>query len=216
MIQICNLNYSYLGSTSYILKNINLNIKNGSYVSILGDNGSSKTTLIKLILKLLSPSSGTILTNTNRIGYVPQNVGKVNSQFPITVYELLRCHYKILKLKNSNLINQTLIDFGLFEFKNNLISSLSGGQLQKVFIARALLGNPELLILDEPSTGLDASSKQEIYSILKNLNTNLKVTILCVEHNIEAALENSSHICVLKEGSAKMNLISEYLGGISC
>ena len=216
MIQICNLNFSYLGSTSYILKNINLNIENGSYVSILGDNGSSKTTLIKLILKLLSPSSGTILRNTDRIGYVPQNVGKLNSQFPITVYELLKCHYKILKLKNSNLINQFLKDFGLFEYKNNLISSLSGGQLQKVFIARALLGNPELLILDEPSTGLDATSKQEIYSILKNLNTNLKVTILCVEHNIEAALDNSSHICVLKEGSAKMNLISEYLGGISC
>lgn len=216
MIQIDNLNYTYSIDTAYILNNINLNIEKNSYVSILGDNGSAKTTLIKLILKLLTPSTGTILINTDKIGYVPQHVGEVNSQFPITVYELLRCHYKVLNLKNSKLLNEVLKDFGIFEFRNSLISNLSGGQMQKVFIARALLGSPDLLILDEPSTGLDAQSKQEIYCILKNLNLNSKVTILSVEHNIEAALENSTHICILKEGTAKINSISNYLGGVSC
>lgn len=216
MIQIDNLNYSYSGDSVYILNNINFIIEKGCYVSILGDNGSAKTTLIKLILKLLTPVSGTILTSTDKIGYVPQHVEKINSQFPITVYELLKCHYRALKLKDSKSINIILKDLGIFEFRNNLISNLSGGQMQKVFIARALLGGPELLILDEPSTGLDAQSRQEIYCKLKSLNINSKVTIISVEHNIKAALENSTHICVLKDGTAKISLISDYLGGQPC
>jgi len=211
MIYIDNLNYSYTGEAPYILNNINLKIDKGSYVSILGDNGSAKTTLIKLILNLLIPCSGSIYKDTDKIGYVPQHVEKVNSQFPITVYELLKCHFKVLKLKDIKTINEVLKNLNMYQYKGKLLNNLSGGQIQKIFIARALLGNPELLILDEPSTGIDIQSQQEIYSIIKNLSTNSKVTVISVEHNIQAALKNSTHICKIKNGSAIIHPLSEYL-----
>jgi zinc transport system ATP-binding protein len=102
MILVKNLCFSYNPSSPYILNNINLHIESGSYVSILGENGSAKSTFVKLILGFLKPSSGSIDINTNEIGYVPQRMESYNSQFPITVYEMLSCHLKALKLKNKD------------------------------------------------------------------------------------------------------------------
>ncbi|WP_027626780.1 metal ABC transporter ATP-binding protein [Clostridium lundense] len=202
MIQINDLSFSYTKNTPYIIKNINLHIGKGTYTSIIGQNGSCKSTLVKLILKLLKPCKGSININTNKIGYVPQRIDNFNSQFPITVNEILQCHINILKIKNKNIIDNSLDSIGMLRFKNTLIGNLSGGQQQKVFIARALMGEPELLILDEPSTGVDIKSQNEIYSFIKNLNINKKITVISVEHNMEAALNNSSHIIKMKEGSA--------------
>lgn len=210
MIQIRNLIFSYTGNTPYILDKINLNIMEGSYVSILGENGSAKTTLVKLILNLLKPLSGIITLDTEKIGYVPQRVENFNSQFPITVSEMLKCHMKVLKLKNSRSILNSLEAVGMENFKNTLIGDMSGGQQQKIFIARALMGNPKLLILDEPSTGIDIQSQQEIYSIIKHLNLHLGITVLAVEHNLKAALDNSTHICLMENGSATLYPIDEY------
>jgi ABC-type Mn/Zn transport systems, ATPase component len=210
MIQISNLIFSYTGNTPYILDKINLKITEGSYVSILGENGSAKTTLIKLILNLLKPLSGVITLNTEKIGYVPQRVENFNSQFPITVSEMLKCHMKVLKLKNSRSILNSLDAVGMENFKNTLIGDMSGGQQQKIFIARALMGNPKLLILDEPSTGIDIQSQQEIYGIIKHLNLHLGITVLAVEHNLKAALDNSTHICLMENGSATLYPIDEY------
>lgn len=210
MIQIRNLIFSYTGNTPYILDKINLNIMEGSYVSILGENGSAKTTLVKLILNLLKPLSGIITLDTEKIGYVPQRVENFNSQFPITVSEMLKCHMKVLKLKNSRSILNSLEAVGMENFKNTLIGDMSGGQQQKIFIARALMGNPKLLILDEPSTGIDIQSQQEIYSIIKHLNLHLGITVLAVEHNLKAALDNSTHICLMENGSATLYPIDKY------
>lgn len=210
MIQIRDLIFSYTGNTPYILDSVNLNIIEGSYVSILGENGSAKTTLVKLILNLLKPLSGIITLGTDKIGYVPQRVENFNSQFPITVSEMLKCHMKVLKLKNSRSILNSLDAVGMENFKNTLIGDMSGGQQQKIFIARALMGNPKLLILDEPSTGIDIQSQQEIYSIIKHLNLHLGITVLAVEHNLKAALDNSTHICMMENGSATLYPIDEY------
>lgn len=210
MIQIKNLAFSYTGNVPYILNNINLNIPEGSYVSILGENGSAKTTLVKLILNLLNPLSGTINIATEKIGYVPQRVENFNSQFPITVFEMLKCHMKVLRLKSSKSIYNSLDAVGMEIFKNSLIGDMSGGQQQKIFIARALMGNPRLLILDEPSTGIDVQSQREIYSIIKHLNLHLGITVLAVEHNLNAALDNSTHICMMGSGSATLHSIDEY------
>lgn len=210
MIQIRDLIFSYTGNRPYILDSVNLNIIEGSYVSILGENGSAKTTLVKLILNLLKPLSGIITLGTDKIGYVPQRVENFNSQFPITVSEMLKCHMKVLKLKNSRSILNSLDAVGMENFKNTLIGDMSGGQQQKIFIARALMGNPKLLILDEPSTGIDIQSQQEIYSIIKHLNLHLGITVLAVEHNLKAALDNSTHICMMENGSATLYPIDEY------
>ncbi|MCT8976602.1 metal ABC transporter ATP-binding protein [Clostridium sp. CX1] len=210
MIQIKDLTFSYTGNPPYVLNNLNLNILNGSYVSILGENGSAKTTLLKLILNLLNPCSGSISLNTDRIGYVPQRVENFNSEFPITVYEMLKCHMKVLNLKSSKAISHSLDSVGMNNFINNLIGDMSGGQQQKVFIARALMGNPKLLVLDEPSTGIDIQSQKEIYSIIKHLNLHLGITVIAVEHNLKAALENSTHICLMESGVATLYTIDEY------
>ncbi len=210
MIKIKNLIFSYTGIEPYILNKINLIITKGSYVSILGENGSAKSTLVKLILNLLIPLKGTISLDSKNIAYVPQRVDGFNTQFPITVYEILKCHTKILKQKKLSSIEDSLKAVGMESFKNCLIGDLSGGQQQKIFIARALLGNPELLILDEPSTGIDIQSQIEIYKIIKHLNVCAHITVLSVEHNLKAALDNSTHICEMGNGSARLYPINEY------
>jgi zinc transport system ATP-binding protein len=210
MIQIKNLSFSYTGSQPYLLDNINLTFEAGSYVSILGENGSAKSTLVKLILKLLKPNTGSISLNTDVVGYVPQRMESFNSQFPITVLEMLQCHLKTLKLKDKTLISESLKKVNMLEFKDSLIGNLSGGQQQKIFIARAIMSTPKLLILDEPSTGIDIPSQEEIYSILKNLNRASGVTVLSVEHNLNAALENSTHIYKLERGTGILYSVEEY------
>lgn len=210
MLEINNLYFSYNSKAPLVLENVSLSIHKGSYVSILGDNGSGKSTLIKLVLKLLKPTSGKILVKTNNIGYVPQRMESFNAQFPITVSELLGCHMKILKIKDSSAIDRSLQMVNMLEYKNTLIGGLSGGQQQKIFIARALMGMPELLILDEPSTGIDIESQKEIYGIIKNLNMNQNITVVSVEHNYNAAINNSTHIFRMDKDSSKLYTIEEY------
>lgn len=209
MIDIKNLCFSYSNKPPYILNNINLNIKDGIYLSIVGENGSCKTTLIKLILGILKPNSGTLTINSNLIGYVPQRLDSFNSQFPITVKEVLSCHKKTLKNKNID-INAALKDVNMEEYKNRLLGMLSGGQQQRVLIARALMGNPDVIILDEPSTGVDEANQKEIYSILKNLNKVNKKTIISIEHNIDIALNNSTHILRVDNGQITLFTVEEY------
>jgi zinc transport system ATP-binding protein len=210
MINIKDLYFSYTGSHPFLLDNINLHIEEGSYVSILGENGSAKSTLIKLILKLLKPNSGSISLAAEVIGYVPQRMESYNSQFPITVYEMLQCHLRALKLKDKSLINESLKKVNMLQYKNSLIGNLSGGQQQKIFIARAIMATPKLIVLDEPSTGIDIPSQEEIYSFLKELNRTLGVTVLSVEHNLNAALENSTHIYKMERGNGTLFTVEEW------
>ena len=215
MIKINNLCFSYNNSRPYIIDNLSLNIDKNSYVSVIGANGSCKSTLIKLILKLLAPQSVTIQVNTSKIGYVPQIVENFNSSFPITVYEILNIHRRTMKLSNANTIEKVLENVGMLPYKNTLIGNLSGGQKQKVFIARALLADIDLLILDEPSTGVDSKSMEEIYSIIQDLNKNKNVTVISIEHNLNIAIENSSHILSMNNGSGIISTTKEYMGRIS-
>jgi zinc transport system ATP-binding protein len=123
---------------------------------------------------------------------------------------MLQCHLKTLKLKDKTLIAESLKKVNMLEFKDSLIGNLSGGQQQKIFIARAIMSTPKLLILDEPSTGIDIPSQEEIYSILKNLNRASGVTVLSIEHNLNAALENSTHIYKLERGTGTLYSVEEY------
>ncbi|HCW80354.1 MAG TPA: metal ABC transporter ATP-binding protein [Ruminococcaceae bacterium] len=198
MIKANGLYFSYSGSPPYILDGISFEIKNGAYISVLGENGCGKSTLMKLILKFLKPTKGTITTNAKRIGYVPQKNDFSNSGFPITVFEVLNAYRKLLKIKDKSDVKKCLQLVGMNGFQNKLMGTLSGGQGQKVLIARALIGNPDLLILDEPSTGIDIGSQKEIYGFLKKINRQNGITILSVEHNLDAAIANSTmiyHLC---------------------
>lgn len=204
MIKAENLYYSYTGAQPYIIKGLSLELRDGEYVSIVGDNGSGKSTLVKLILRLLKPTSGSITTSASRIGYVPQKNDAAHTGFPITVYEMLDSYRHLLKIKSRDVIADSLRQVGLSDYAGALMGTLSGGQSQKILIARALMGNPDLLILDEPSTGVDAGSQREIYGIIKKLNKEKGMTIVSVEHNLVAAISNSTLIYHLDVGHGHM------------
>lgn len=210
MIQTNGLCFSYTGSPPYVLNGIDLEIKNGDYVSILGENGCGKSTLMKLILKFLKPTKGTIAVDAKRIGYVPQKNDFSNSNFPITVYEMLNSYRKLLKIKKKEVIFEVLEKVGMSSFLDSLMGTLSGGQSQKIFIARALMGNPDLLILDEPSTGVDIGSQKEIYRFLTEINQKNGITIVSVEHNLDAAIANSTLIYHLSGGKGHLCTPEKY------
>lgn len=200
LIKINNLSFAYNKNTPPLLKDVNLDIPKGVYLSIVGENGSCKTTLIKLILGLLTPISGSITVDTDNIAYVPQRLDGFNSQFPISIYEILKIHAKSLKLDPKSSSIDVLEKVNMLKFKENLIGNLSGGQQQRVFIARALVGNPDLIILDEPSTGVDVKNQQEIYSLLSKINKEQGTTIISIEHNMDIALKYSTHILTINNG----------------
>lgn len=215
MININNLTFSYNNKPPFLIDNVSLDIPKGAYVSVVGENGSCKTTLIKLILGLLKPTSGTINVNARKIAYVPQKIESFNSQFPISVYEILKTHGKSIGVNNKKEINKALEQVNMINFINALIGNLSGGQQQRVFIARALMGNPDLIILDEPSTGVDSKSQASIYSLLHKLNVENDKTIISVEHNINMALEYSTHIIEVVCGTPTIYTKQEYIKHIS-
>ena len=193
MLAVYNLSFRYDAYSKYVLEDISFEVKKGEYVSVVGENGSGKSTLVRLLLGLLKPTTGEVQQRASSIGYVPQK--KINlTHFPLTVFELLDSYRKVLKVKDRNTVYNMLEEVGLLGFEKKLAGDLSGGQLQKRYIARALINKPELLILDEPSTGIDVKGQREIYTILKRLNQDSKITIVSVDHNLDAAVANSTVI----------------------
>lgn len=200
MIKAEGLFFSYTGSAPYVLNGIDLEIKDCEYISLVGDNGSGKSTLVRLILRFLKPTSGTITCSARRVGYVPQKNDNANSDFPITVFEALNSYRRILRVADRSAVTRCLERVGMIDFSGERVGTLSGGQAQRVMIARALIGQPDLLILDEPSSGVDADSQKEIYGFLKQANQQDGMTIVSVEHNIDAAVQNSTQIYHLSGG----------------
>ena len=219
MITAKDLSFSYTASPPYVLHGLNLEINDGEYVSVVGENGCGKSTLMRLILKFLKPTGGSIVTKATRVGYVPQKSDYSNAGFPITVYEALDSYRRLLKLRDKGVIEAGLRQVGMQSFAGALMGTLSGGQEQKILIARALMGAPDLLILDEPSTGVDIQSQQEIYGFLKGINQNNGITIVSVEHNLDAAVSNSTLIYHLTDGHGHLcspkKYAQEFLGGKS-
>ncbi len=210
MIKAEKLFFSYTGSPPYVLGGIDLEIHDGEYVSVVGENGSGKTTLMRLILKFMKPTGGSIVSRAKRVGYLPQRSDFSNSNFPITVYEALNSYRRLLKIKNKGVIAENLEQVGMSGFAGALMGTLSGGQSQKILIARALMGNPDLLILDEPSTGVDVGSQKEIYGFLKRINKEKGITIVSVEHNLDAAISNSTLIYHLTGGRGHLCTPRQY------
>jgi len=200
MIQVDRLSFSYTGKAPYVLRDISLSIQDGEYLSIVGENGSGKSTLMRLLLGFLKPTQGSARVGAQRIGYVPQRADSLGSGFPITVFEVLNSYRRLLRIREGAAVPEALQQVGMSDFSAALMGTLSGGQSQRILIARALMGHPDLLILDEPSTGVDAESQREIYALLNRLNREQGVTILAVEHNLKAALANSTLIYHLIDG----------------
>lgn len=210
MVSAEHLAFSYTAKAPYVLRDLNLEIRDGEYVSIVGENGCGKSTLMRLILRLLRPTAGTVSTLARHIGYVPQRSDFSNAAFPITVYELLNSYRKLLRLRDRSIVSNCLTQVGMQGYAGALMGALSGGQTQKILIARALMGNPDLLILDEPSTGVDIDSQREIYGLLCSLNRRERATILSVEHNLQAAVANSTLIYHMVDGGGHLCSVEQY------
>lgn len=192
LIDIKNLSLGYDGNI--VLKNVNLKIEENDFICVVGPNGSGKSTLIKGILGLIKPISGTITFNNlkqNFIGYMPQET-KVDSNFPASVLEIVlsgTLNKKSVSLfytkEDKKLAIKNLKILGIENLKNKHFSELSGGQRQKVLLARSLCATSKLLILDEPSNNLDSKSKKNLYDILTNLNKNYNITIIMITHDLD-------------------------------
>ena len=128
MININNLTFSYTNKPPYLIENVNVNIPKGVYLSIVGENGSAKTTLLKLILGLLKPTSGSITIDAKGIAYVPQKLESFNSQFPISVYEILKTHGNSIGVKNKNEIKKALEEVNMLDFTKSIYRKSSYGK----------------------------------------------------------------------------------------
>jgi zinc transport system ATP-binding protein len=229
-IEIENLSFSY--NSHSVLENVSFAIKSGEYLGVIGPNGGGKTTLIKIILGLLRPKRGTVkifgtdvkeFKEKSLVGYVPQRVSQEISQFPATVEEVVKsgrtARVGILKRFRKDdfaAVENAMKVADVAKYKTKLLSELSGGERQRVFIARALAGEPKILILDEPSVGVDLSAQEKFYTFIEELNQDRGLTIIFVSHDIDVvAHEVKSLLCLNKNlvchGAPREFLKEEYL-----
>ncbi|MBC2855153.1 metal ABC transporter ATP-binding protein [Cetobacterium sp. 2A] len=191
-----------------ILENISFDVEKGDYISIIGPNGSGKSSLIKILLGIIDFGiSGKINLNNitlSDIGYLPQANSFKPKNFPAKVYEIistgLLSKKKFPKFLNSSdlkKIDAILKRINIFHLKDRIISDLSGGEQQKVLLARALISNPKLILLDEPTSALDLDTRNNFYSLLKELNEKENITILFITHDIENIKKNSKKVLYL-------------------
>jgi zinc transport system ATP-binding protein len=183
------------------LKNISFAVKRGDFVNIVGANGAGKTTLIKTIIQNIRPSSGKITLNTSRIGYQPQQM-MVGNSVAVTVKEFIYTGFERQKLLIGKDDRQKMLEWlELFCLPKNYLDKriyeLSGGETQRVFLIRALISGPELVVLDEPSSNLDASFRQTFYGIIQKLRTECGSTFINVTHEADRDFTDDELILVL-------------------
>ena len=186
------------------LDNVSFVVNQGDFLGIIGPNGAGKSTLFDCMLGLYTKYDGTIKffghdikkskSYLHEIGYVPQKP-IFEKNFPVTVTEVVRMGLK--NESNEDKIDEILQQLWIHELRNRRIGELSGGQQQRVFIAKALVNDPTILILDEPVTGIDQQSMDLFYSILRELNSKQKITIIWSSHDLDAVNQLANHVACL-------------------
>ena len=176
-----------------ILDRAHLDINAGEIVTLIGPNGAGKTTLVKVVLGLLKPTSGHVERRSNlRIGYVPQQFS-IDPLIPLTVYRLMTLSVKA----NRSQVSEALASTGVTHLIDNSVATLSGGEQQRVLLARALLRKPDLLILDEPVQGVDFSGQVAIYQLIGEIRSTLNCGILMISHDLHIVMAESDRIICL-------------------
>lgn len=209
-IEVKDVSFSY--NDNPILQDITFTVEEGEYLGIIGPNGGGKTTLFKLILGLLKPQNGEIrifgepLESFGRkhlIGYVPQR-SLSDYYFPATIEEVVRSGrtarlglFKRPSKDDLKSIDRVMEITDVARLRKRLIGQVSGGERQRVFIARALASDPKILILDEPDVGVDVTAQEKFYAFLEDLNTNFGITILLISHDIDVVAHQAKSILCL-------------------
>jgi zinc transport system ATP-binding protein len=202
-IEVQDLFFSY--DDTPILEKVELKIKKGEFIGIFGPNGGGKTTFLKLLMGFLKPQKGSISLSCERIGYVPQ-AAQFDRQFPISALEVVLqgCSFSpwgFFSDKSKARAKLALSQVGLQGRESQAFGTLSGGQAQRVLIARALVSDPDLLLLDEPTASIDTDAEEVIYRLLSELKG--KITILMVTHDLQAILQKADRLlCIQRELSS--------------
>ncbi|WP_440763980.1 metal ABC transporter ATP-binding protein [Natronorubrum sp. DTA7] len=208
-ITVENVSFGYTASP--VVRDMTFSVEEGEYVGVIGPNGSGKSTLLQLILGLYAPDRGTVelfgrpsraFVDRDRVGYVAQDVTENTKEMPITVAEVVlmgrfpHAGFGRISSDDRERTREALQTVGIDHLADRKITKLSGGQRQRAYIARALAGEADLLVLDEPTVGVDAESIEAFFDLLDRLNDE-GMTILLVEHDIEAVLEHTNRVLCL-------------------
>ena len=211
IVEFKGVSFSYNGTPA--LESVNASIDRGDYVGLIGPNGAGKTTLVKIMLGLLKPTTGNVklfstafaeFRDWHKIGYVPQKATSFDPNFPVTVEEVVAMGRfslagigRPLTQGDRKRIHDVMRIAGIAKLARRHIGELSGGQQQKVFIARALASDPELLVLDEPTTGVDEKSQGEFYQFLHDLNTKHHLTLVLISHDTDTVNKHVTKLLCL-------------------
>ena len=201
MIEFKNVSFSYEDSPT--LHNVDFKMEDGQLIGILGPNGGGKSTFLKLTLGLLTPASGTLTITDKKIAYLSQTTSTSDRDFQCTVEELVSLgaisgKKLFLNKEDKAKVKKTLEDFGLYPLRKRLINELSGGQLQRVRVAKALVGDPSLLVFDEPDAGMDEENHHNLIHLIEDLHEQGK-SILFVSHHPHD-LEKADAIYFIEDG----------------
>jgi zinc transport system ATP-binding protein len=198
IIELHDVSVRY-GNGVLALDKITLDVNNRDLIGLIGPNGAGKSTLLNVVLGLIKPTSGSVKLfgsevlskNLKYVGYVPQKAQAQDPNFPFTVFETVMLGRAVrrgllqrLDAGDKQKVLEVLKLLGIFELKDRKIGQLSGGQSQRVFVAKAIVAEPKLLLLDEPTSGVDVASKAEFYDILERLNNEMGLTIILSSHDI--------------------------------
>lgn len=228
-IKLDDVSFSY--GDIPILENLSFTVNRGEYLGIIGPNGGGKTTLIKIILGLLHPTRGSVslfgidnhdFKEKYRIGYVPQRVRQADRDFPVTVFEVVRTgriarlgFFQKFTKKDTEAVEKVMEVAGIAKYRDSLVGNLSGGERQRVFIARALASEPDVLILDEPTVGVDISAQKSFYDFLASLNRDNNLTIIFISHDIDVVSQEARTVLCLNHNMVchglPQNLLDEHI-----
>lgn len=186
---------SVIAAQKTILQQINLQIYPNAIITIVGPNGGGKSTLLKVLLKLITPSRGSVKYREDlRIGYVPQKI-QLDQSLPITVENFLRLNQKA----NSTDIENALSLLSIRHLSESNLHKLSGGEMQRVLLARAILNKPNLLVLDEPTQGVDINGQVELYQLIHRMRETLNCAILMVSHDLHLVMADTNEVLCINQ-----------------
>lgn len=220
-IEVDGLSFNY--DDEPVLSGITFTVDPGEFVMLTGENGAAKTTLLRNILGLLKPSKGEVnIADKNakgkelKVGYVPQQVSSFNIGFPSTVYELVESGrypqnrwFKRLDKQDKEHVKRALESVGMWEMRHKKIGELSGGQKQRISLARVFAMDPDLFVLDEPTTGMDSSSREQFYKLLRhNTKVHNKAILMVTHDHLELRPFVDKHIELLRKENSPWRCFS--------
>ena len=179
-------------TSKWLVKGISFEISQGKIVTLIGPNGSGKTTTAKMILNIMNADEGKITRNTDNMAYVPQKIN-IDWTMPLRVIDFM----KITNNLNNNQVLESLTTTGVDKLLYSQIHNLSGGEFQRVLIARAIAKKPDLLVLDEPVQGVDYNGEIALYNLIKKISVNLNCGILLISHDMHFVMSTTDHVVCL-------------------